>query len=180
MRSSWTTFWGRFDLKQNLLQLLKQKERAYLNAHPKTGEMDLQIAHRFWQGRSAVQVAQEIPCSESTVYRSVRRVKEFLLGKSAYGQILREYIQRNPPNYGDGDAHSILEMLFNHYEEFNQFETEQIRQDFQKIYQELEEVPLKQLDAVIDTTCSLCRNHEMAGFVEGVKVGVRLGVELEN
>lgn len=165
-------------MKDNLLKLLEQKESDYLRSHPKTAEMDLRIARMIWRGRSAIQVAQEIPCSESTVYRSVRRVKEFLLGKIAYGQVLRGYIERNPPNYGDEDVHSILEMLYSHYEEFNRLDTDEIREDFHKLYQELDEVSVQQLDQVIDTTCSLCRNHEMAGFVEGVKVGVRMGMEL--
>ena len=95
------------------------------------------------------------------------------------GEILWDYIEKNPPNYGDGDAQSILEMLFCHYEEFNRFDTEEIRAEFDALYQELSEMSLRQLDKVIDTTCSLCRSHEMAGFTEGVKVGVRLGRELE-
>lgn len=167
-------------MEKKFLTLLAQREDSYFQMHSKTPELDLRIARRFWQGRSVVQVAREIPCSESTVYRSVRRVKEFLLGKAVYGEILRKYIEDNPPDYGDGDAHTILEMLFNHYEEFNQLDTEEIWQDFQNIYQELDEMSLKQLDAVINTTCHLCRNYEMAGFVEGIKVGVRLAEELEN
>ena len=44
---------------------------------------------------------------------------------------------------------------------------------------ELNEMSLHQLDKVIDITCRLCRSHEVTGFTEGVKVGVRLGNELK-
>lgn len=163
----------------DLMQLLNQKEEGYLRTHPRTGELDVQIVRSVWQGRSVVRVAQEIPCSESTVYRSLRRVKEYLLGKGVYAQVLRRFVEEHPPNFGDGEAGSILEMLFVHYEEFNRFDTDEIQANFAKLYQELDGMSLRQLDRVIDTACMLCRNHEMAGFVEGVKVGVRMGMELE-
>lgn len=101
-----------------------------------------------------------------------------LMGNCACEQVLGRFVEEHPPNFGDGDADSILKMLFVHYEEFNRFDTEEIRDNFARLYQELEGLSLRQLDRVIDTACTLCRNHEMAGFVEGVKVGVRMGMEL--
>ena len=32
-----------------------------------------------------------------------------------YIDTLRHHVAENPPNYGDGDAHSILDMLFTYY-----------------------------------------------------------------
>ena len=37
---------------------------------------------------------------------------------------------------------------------------------------------LKEIDEIIYTVCTLCRNHEKAGFIEGVKVGMNLAKEL--
>lgn len=37
---------------------------------------------------------------------------------------------------------------------------------------------LKEIDRVIYPVCTLCRGHEKAGFVEGLKVGIRLKEEL--
>lgn len=34
------------------------------------------------------------------------------------------------------------------------------------------------MDKIIDTVCVLCREHELSGFEEGVKVGIRLKQEL--
>jgi hypothetical protein len=33
------------------------------------------------------------------------------------------------------------------------------------------------MDRIVDAVCTLCREHEKAGFVEGVKVGIQLGQE---
>lgn len=37
---------------------------------------------------------------------------------------------------------------------------------------------LREMDEVIYPVCTLCREHERAGFVEGVKVGILLAEEL--
>lgn len=34
--------------------------------------------------------------------------------------------------------------------------------------------PLKEIDETIYAVCTLCRDHEKAGFQEGIKVGIRL------
>lgn len=37
---------------------------------------------------------------------------------------------------------------------------------------------LKEINEIIYAVCTLCRNLEKAGFIEGIKVGVRLSKEL--
>lgn len=39
-------------------------------------------------------------------------------------------------------------------------------------------MPLKEIDNVIYAVCALCRDHELAGFTEGVKIGIRLAAEI--
>jgi len=39
-------------------------------------------------------------------------------------------------------------------------------------------MPLREMDKVIYPVCKLCRDHEKAGFIEGIKIGVRLEQEL--
>ena len=39
-------------------------------------------------------------------------------------------------------------------------------------------MPLREMDKIIDAVCALCCNHEKAGFVEGIKIGIRLQSEL--
>ena len=38
--------------------------------------------------------------------------------------------------------------------------------------------PLREMDKIIYPVCTLCRDHQRSGFVEGVKVGIRLKSEL--
>ena len=49
-----------------------------------------------------------------------------------------------------------------------------IKADFERVYQLMNGKPLKEIDEIIYAVCTLCRDHEWAGFVEGVKVGMRL------
>ena len=38
---------------------------------------------------------------------------------------------------------------------------------------------LRETDRIIYSVCILCRDHEKAGFIEGIKVGIMLAKELE-
>lgn len=96
----------------------------------------------------------------------------------SYFNILKTHIEANPPNYGDGDIQSILEMLWNIYCQRNQLDSEQIKTGFSELYQHMKDVAIPDMDGVIDTVCTLCWEHEKAGFVEGIKIGVRLKDEL--
>ena len=91
---------------------------------------------------------------------------------------LKTHIEAQIPNYQDGDAESLLEILFNAYTEFNGFDNTIIREDFNALYAAMNGKTLREVDRIIYPVCSLCRDHEMTGFIEGVKVGIRLGLEL--
>ena len=49
---------------------------------------------------------------------------------------------------------------------------------FNALYQAMNGMTLREMDRVIYPVCTLCRDHEKAGFVEGLKVGIRLKEEL--
>ena len=95
----------------------------------------------------------------------------------SYFDILKAHIEAHPPNYGESDIHSILEMLWNTYCQHNQLDSEQIKDGFAELYQHMKDVPITDMDGVIDTVCSLCLEHEKTGFVEGVKVVIWLALE---
>jgi hypothetical protein len=38
---------------------------------------------------------------------------------------------------------------------------------------------LREMDKIIYPVCKLCRDHEKAGFIEGIRVGIMLAKELE-
>ena len=43
----------------------------------------------------------------------------------------------------------------------------------------MNDIPLKEIDKIIYAVCTLCRDHEKAGFIEGVKVGMSLEKEMD-
>ena len=94
----------------------------------------------------------------------------------SYLEALKNYIEQNPPNYGD--AESILGMLYECHNEHNPYDNEQIKADFHELYQQMNGMSLQEIDRIIYPVCRLCRDHERAGFVEGVKIGVQLANEL--
>ena len=73
---------------------------------------------------------------------------------------------------------SILEMLFDAYNDTTGKDNAAIKADFEKLYQLMNGKPLQEVDEIIYAVCTLCRDHEKAGFIEGVKVGIGLGQEL--
>ena len=74
---------------------------------------------------------------------------------------------------------SILEMLFDAYHDTTGMDNEAIKADFERLYQLMNGKPLQEIDEIIYAVCTLCRDHEKTGFIEGVKVGIGLGQELE-
>ena len=38
---------------------------------------------------------------------------------------------------------------------------------------------LREMDKIIYPVCKLCRDHERSGFIEGIRIGIRLAQELK-
>ena len=69
-------------------------------------------------------------------------------------------------------------MLYEPYSDSNRVDDDRIKTDFHELYQAMNGMPLREMDRITDPVCALCRDHERAGFVEGVEVGILLAVEL--
>ena len=95
-----------------------------------------------------------------------------------YIEKLKTYLAEHPPDYGDCDAHTILEMLYSHYVEYNRMDTAEIKKNFETLYHQLTGKSLRELDNIIDTVTTLCWHHEKSGFIEGIKLGILLATEL--
>lgn len=91
---------------------------------------------------------------------------------------LQQYVADHPPDYGDGDCHSILDMLYYQYSECNRLDNDEIKAAFADLYQQMHGMSLREMDRIIDVVCTLCREHEKAGFTEGIQVGFRIRLEL--
>ena len=93
-----------------------------------------------------------------------------------YIEKLKQHIADNPPDFGV--ANSVLGLLYECYNENHPYDNEEIKADFNTLYQVMNGMPLREMDKVIYPVCKLCRDHEQAGFIEGIKVGMRLEQEL--
>ncbi len=93
-----------------------------------------------------------------------------------YIQVLTDHVLALSPNYGDGD--SLLTMLYETYSDSNRLDNDTIKRDFAELYRAMNGKQLWQKDEIVYPVCALCRDHEKAGFVAGVKVGIRLHNEI--
>ena len=93
--------------------------------------------------------------------------------------VLKRITADHRPNYGDGDCLSILDMLYYRYSECNRLDNDEIKATFADLYQQMHGMSLREMDRIIDVVCTLCREHEKAGFTEGIRVGIQLAKELE-
>lgn len=94
-----------------------------------------------------------------------------------YYEKLKQKIADNPPNLGDAD--SVLGLLYECFNENNPYDNEQIKADFEELYRQMNGMSLREIDKIIYPVCKLCRDHERSGFVEGIRIGIRLRNELE-
>lgn len=93
-----------------------------------------------------------------------------------YFEKLRTYIAENPPDFGDGE--SVLTLRYEAYAESNRMDDGTIKEDFNELYRLMSGMELREMDRIIYPVCTLCRDHQRSGFVEGIKVGIRLREDL--
>lgn len=131
--------------KQLMLQALEEKMDAYRKHRPSTAEMDIVIFRAFCSGKSAVRIAMDTPCAESTVYRAIRRVKDYLKLPEVvpFLEVLRKHVAEHAPSYGDWNDQSLLQMLYVAYSEYNRFENDDMKCGVEGLYDLLEGLPLK-------------------------------------
>lgn len=94
----------------------------------------------------------------------------------SYFETLKQHIEQNPPNLGDAD--SVLEMLYDCHNERNPYDDDRIKADFCELYQTMNGLTLQEMDQILDPVCTLCRDHERAGFMAGVQIGFALAGEV--
>lgn len=96
----------------------------------------------------------------------------------AFVAALEEYIACETPKSRIDGAETLLEMLYDVYTEFDGIENDTIRKGFDELYTAMNGKTLQEMDEILDPVCTLCREHQKAGFEEGVRVGIRLAKEL--
>lgn len=95
-----------------------------------------------------------------------------------YTQAIADYLSSHEPDYGDSNIHSLLEMLYRCYTEYNPIDNAVIRQQFSSLEPIMEKLPLTESDEVFYTFCRICIETERLAFLEGLRVGLRLEAEI--
>ena len=93
-----------------------------------------------------------------------------------YFEKLRTHITENPPDFGDGE--SVLTLHYEAYAESNSMDDGTIKEDFNELYRQMNGMELREMDKIIYPVCTLCRDHQRSGFVEGIKIGIRIATEI--
>ena len=75
------------------------------------------------------------------------------------------------------DEESFLAMLYECYENINGLDDKTIKADFDHLYWLMNGKTIREMDEIIYPVCTLCRDHQRSGFVEGIKVGIQLAIE---
>ncbi len=60
----------------------------------------------------------------------------------------------------------------------NPYDNKQIKSGLNEIYQQINSMPRQEMDRIIHPVCKLCRDHEKAGFIEGIQLGITLAQEI--
>lgn len=93
-----------------------------------------------------------------------------------YIQKLEDYALTHSSGLPDGET--VLGILYECHNENSPYDNAQIKADFNELYRRMNGMELQEMDKIIYPVCTLCRNHERVGFVEGVKIGIMLYHEI--
>ena len=91
-------------------------------------------------------------------------------------EALQALVAKHPPDLGDED--SVLSLLYEAHSESNAMYDDEIKASFHKLYEAMNGIPLQEMDQILYPVCTLCRNHQKSGFIEGIRIGILLCTEL--
>ena len=95
-------------------------------------------------------------------------------------QRLKAYIDTHSFDSGDSDCETVLDQLYQAYAESHENDPREIRDGFKELDKFLEGLSLDNNNAVWNLCCQLCTAYEHKAFVDGIKYGARLVMELKN
>lgn len=93
-----------------------------------------------------------------------------------YFKALKACITASPLNLDNED--SVLGILYEAYSETSAMYDDEIKADFHTLYEAMHGMPLREMDKIVYPVCTLCRDHQKSGFIEGIRIGVMLCDEL--
>ena len=93
-------------------------------------------------------------------------------------QRLKTYIEAHPFDPGDSDCETVLDQLFQAYQESHESDPPEIRDRFRELDNLLGHLPLEDNNNVFNLCCSLCTAYEHKAFLDGLQYGAYLINEL--
>ena len=91
---------------------------------------------------------------------------------------LNAYITAHPFDPGDNDCETVLDQLYQAYAESHESDPPEIRDGFKELDDLLGDLSLDDNNAVWNLCCQLCTAYERKAFVDGLKYGSHLMMEL--
>ena len=168
--------------KRAMMDTITRHKDEYRAAYPKTADSDLTLVSAYCDGHSAAHVALNHHCAESTVHRALNRVREFIQLQDFHNrwQPLLDHVMKHAPSFGDCDAQSLLEMLYETYSDWNRLDNDATRECIRMLHERLNALSIPEEDSVLDIVYDICHSNQRSGFCEGIKLGVRLAEELKS
>ena len=92
---------------------------------------------------------------------------------------LKAYIDTHPFDPGDSDCKTVLDQLYQAYQESHESDPPEIREGFKELDELLCALPLDDNNTVFNLCCRLCTVYEHKSFLDGVQYGAHLMIELQ-
>ena len=91
---------------------------------------------------------------------------------------LKAYIEAHPFDTGDSDCETVLDQLYQVYQESHESDPPDILDSFRELDNLLRYLPLEDNNAVFNLCCRLCSAYERKAFIDGLQYGAHLIREL--
>ena len=93
-------------------------------------------------------------------------------------QRLKAYIDTHPFDPGDSDCETVLDQLYQAYQESHESDPPEISEGFKELDELMCALPLDDNNTVFNLCCHLCTAYEHKAFLDGVQYGAHLMMEL--
>lgn len=93
-------------------------------------------------------------------------------------QQLNAYIAEHPFVSGESNSDTVLDQLYQAYQESHESDPPEIHNAFKKLDDLLENLSLNDNNTVWNLCCQLCTDYEHKAFIDGLRYGAHLITEL--
>lgn len=91
--------------------------------------------------------------------------------------LLKSKLLSEPPSYSFEEK-SILDLIYDAYCECHGYDSDEIMACYHNLCELLAHLSYKEREQILNSISLLCKEYERNGFIEGVKIGLRLDTEI--